>query len=263
MPRGSGMSQNALWNCELRAAYPGYRSDVVELATRRSLDDPDVGTIVLHRLGNVQGSTISVTTAMAPKAAQKSYEKGLQLMQKGKMEEAEKRLTEATEAYPKYAVAWFALGQVRAKEGNTEGARKCFQAAIDADKKYVSPYDQLAFLAAREGKWEDAAGYSKQVIQLNPVEFPSAFWCNAVANYNLKKAGDAEKSVTDLLKLDTRHQYPQAENLLGELLVKKGDYQQAATHLRTYLTLAPNAQNADAVKQLLAKLDEANASAKK
>jgi tetratricopeptide (TPR) repeat protein len=259
-----GFSQsNPLWNCELRAAYPGYRSDVVELATRRSLDDPDVGTIVLHRLGNVQGSTISVTTALAPKPAQKNYEKGVQLFQKGKLEEAEKRLLEATDTYPKYAVAWFALGQVQQKEGNGEGARKSFQAAIAADKKYVSPYDQLAFLAARDGKWEDAADYSKQAIQLNPVEFPSAFWCNAVANYNLKKSGEAEKSIQDLLKLDTRHHYPEAENMLGELLINKGEYQQAATHLRTYLTLAPNAKNADAVKQVLAKLDQANTEAKK
>ena len=72
---------------------------------------------MLHRLGNVQGTTLSVTSALAPKPAQKDYEKGMQLAQKGKFEEAEKKLTSATELYPKYAVAWFALGQVQQKAG--------------------------------------------------------------------------------------------------------------------------------------------------
>src|SRR5579863_1841815 len=78
MSNGMPTSQsNPLWNCELRAAFPGYRSDLIDLSTRHSLDSPDVGTIVLHRLGNVQGSTISMTSELAPKPAQKAYQKGL------------------------------------------------------------------------------------------------------------------------------------------------------------------------------------------
>jgi len=256
---GLGDRSADLWNCELRASYPGYRSDIVQLATRRAMDDPDVGIIVLHRLVNVQGTTISLTTALAPKDAQKSYQKGLQLAQKGKFEEAEKRLQEATEIYPKYAVAWFALGQVQQRQGHGEDARKSYQSAITADSKFVSPYDQMALLSAQEGKWEDAATFSKQAISLNPVEFPSSLWYNAIASYNLKRAADAEKSVKDLLKLDTRHKYPEAENMLAQILLDKGSYADAATHLRTYLTLVPNAKNADALKQMLLKIDQAAA----
>ncbi len=262
----SGSGRNglgALWNCDLRAAYPGYRSDLVSLATRKSLDDPDLGTIVLHRLANVHGSTISVTTALAPKRAQKEYEKGLELAQKGRMEEAEKHLLKATQTYPKYAIAWYELGQVQESERKPAEARKSYQAAISADGKYVSPYDRLALLSAREGKWEDTANFSKQVIQLNPVEFPSSYFYNALANYNLKKASEAEKSDREVLKLDTGHKYPQAESLLAQILMEKGNYSEAATHLRAYLTLVPNAKNADFLKQQLQKLEQASAEAKK
>ncbi|MBV9302821.1 MAG: DUF3808 domain-containing protein [Acidobacteriaceae bacterium] len=260
---GRGVSSSALWNCDLRATYPGYRSDLVSLATRKSMDNPDLGTIVLHRLANVQGSTISVTTALAPKHAQKEYEKGLQLAQKGELDEAERHLTKATDAYPKYAIAWFELGQVQLSEGKTENARKSYQAAISADGKYVSPYDALALVSAREQKWEDAASFSKQVIQLNPVEFPSSYFYNALANYNLKKPNEAEKSAREVLRLDTGHKYPQAESLVAEILVDKGNYSEAATHLRAYLALVPNAKNADNLRQELAKLDQASAQAKK
>jgi tetratricopeptide (TPR) repeat protein len=256
---GFGDRATDLWNCELRASYPGYRSDVVQLATRRSMDDPDVGVIVLHRLANVQGTTISATTVLAPKDAQKNYQKGVQLIEKGKFEEAEKRLQEATEIYPRYAVAWYALGQIQQRQGHSEDARKAYQAAITADSKFVSPYDQLALLSAQEGKWADAASFSKQAISLNPVEFPSSLWYNAVASYNLKRSADAEKSIKDLLKLDTRHKYPEAENMLAQILLDKGNYADAATHLRTYLTLVPNAKNADALKQMLLKIDQAAA----
>ena len=254
---------NALWNCDLRASYPGYRSDVVSLAMRKSLDNPDVGTIVLHRLANIQGSTISITTALAPRHAQNEYEKGLQLEQKGRLDEAEKHLLEATESYPKYAVAWYELGQVQMSEGKGENARKSYQAAISADGKYVSPYDAMALLSAKEGKWEDAASFSKQVIQLNPVEFPSSYYYNALANYNLKKVEEAEKSAREVLKLDTGHRYPQVESLLAEMLVQQGRYADAATHLRAYLTLVPNAKNADYLKQQLEKLERASAETKK
>jgi len=40
----------------------------------------------------------------------------------------------------------------------------------------VSPYDRLALLSAREGKWDYAATFSKQVIQLNPGEFPGFYF---------------------------------------------------------------------------------------
>ena len=38
-------------NCELRARLAGYRSQIVSLATRRALDNPDIGMILLHRIG--------------------------------------------------------------------------------------------------------------------------------------------------------------------------------------------------------------------
>jgi Tfp pilus assembly protein PilF len=260
--QGNRQGLDGLFGCEIRASYPGYRSDSVPLANRHALDDPELGTIVLHRLANVQGSTISLTTAAAPKAARKDYEKGMQLAEKGKFEEAEKHFLQATDTYPKFAAAWFALGQVQQRENKPAEARKAYEAAIEADKKFVSPYDQLALLSAQGGNWEDTAKYSQKAIELNPVEFPSAFWYNAIANYNLKKTGEAEKSAKALQKMDTRHKYPQVESMLAQFAVNRGEYADAATHLRAYLTMVPNAKDADALKAELQKIDEATAAKK-
>ncbi len=260
---GNRTSETALWGCELKASYPGYRSDAVSLDGRRSLDDPNVGTIILHRLSNVQGTTISITTAEAPKAAQKNFEKALQAERKGDLDEAEKHLLSATGQYPNYAVAWFALGQLQQGRNKIDDARKSYIAAAQADKKYVSPYDQLARLAAQEGKWEDTASYSKQAIDLNPVEFPSSFWYNTLANYNLNKTADALKSAQALIKLDTHHRYPEANRVIAEIALNNKDYAGAAASLRAYLALMPNAKDADALKLQLLKIEEANASVNK
>ncbi|HEX4748792.1 MAG TPA: hypothetical protein VH302_04555 [Bryobacteraceae bacterium] len=253
---------NALWNCELRAAFPGYRSDVIDLSTRHPLDSPDVGTIVLHRLGNVQGSTISMTTELAPKPAQKAYHKGLKALQAGNGDEAEKDFQKATDIYPKYALAWFALGQMQQKAAQPDLAGKSYLTAAQADNKYLSPYDRLAYLSAQQGKWEETADYSKHVIELNPVEFPTSFWYNALANFNLRKPALAEQSDADLLKLDTQHNFPQAEYLMAQLMLDKSKYPEAALHLRAYLKLQPNAKDADALKATLTKLEQANAQVK-
>lgn len=261
--RGGDLGRTPFWGCELKASYPSYRSDVVQLGNRRTLDDPNVGIIILHRLANVQGTTISVTTAEAPKAAQKNYEKGLQAAQKGKFDDAEKHLTEATQVFPKYAVAWFALGQLQQRQNKSDEAGKSYQKAVSADSKYVSPYDQLALLSVQQGKWQDAADFSKQAITLNPVEFPSSFWYNTVANYKLQHDEDTIKSAQTLEKLDTRHRYPEINRVLAEMELNKKDYSDAAAHLRIYLQLVPEAKDADSLKQQLLKIEEANAAARK
>ena len=49
---------------------------------------------------------------------------------------------------------------------------------------------------------------------------------------------------------------------MAQLLADKANYADAAVHLRTYLKLAPNAKNADALKTELSKLEQASAQAK-
>ena len=60
----------------------GYRSDVISLAGRRNLDDPNVGTIMLHSMVHFEGLTTSATSALAPKEARKAFEKGLDAKKK-------------------------------------------------------------------------------------------------------------------------------------------------------------------------------------
>src|SRR5262249_41138351 len=82
--------RNGLASCEIRANLAGFISDSILLGFRQSSDNPNIGTIHIRPLENVQGFTFSATTAAAPKDAQKAYEKGIDQEKKEKWADAER-----------------------------------------------------------------------------------------------------------------------------------------------------------------------------
>ncbi len=253
-PRGS--AGQALAGCELRASLAGFRSDVVNLGGRRMFDNPDVGTIILHRRANVEGTTISVTTLQAPKGARKAYDKGREALRKEEIADAQKEFEKAVSAYPHFAAAWCELGLIQEKANHPGEAKKYYGQAIASDAKLVTPYLHLAQLAVRERKWQEAADTSGQAIKLDPVDFPEAFFYNAVASYKLQRLDDAETSARQTQKLDAAHRWPMADRLLGAILYGKKNYAGAAEQLRNYLTFAPDATDAGEVRTQLAELEK-------
>jgi tetratricopeptide (TPR) repeat protein len=250
-----GFNERDLTGCELRANLPGFRSEVVNLSGRRALDNPDVGTIILHRLAKVEGFTFSATTAYAPKDAKKAYEKGTQLIKKKKLEEAEKELQKAVETYPKYAVAWYELGTVYQQQKKLTEAKEAYQQSIKADEKYVSPYAQLARIAGAESKWPETSEYADKVIHLNPYFSPEIYYINAVANFNLNKISEAEENAREAAKQDAQHRNPRINHLLGIILAQKEAYPEAAENMRTFLKRVPEGPDADTVKKQLAEVE--------
>ncbi len=252
---GRGSSERSFLGCDLAASLPGFRSDTVNLGNRRSLDNPEVGTLILHRLGNVQGLTISATSALAPKDAKKAFEKGFNENKKSKWENAEKELSKAVDMYPKYAAAWYQLGVAQQAQQNLQGARKSYAQALAADSKFVSPYQQLALIAAHDSDWKEVAAQTDHLLKLNPVDFPQAWFYNALANYHLQNWDAAEKSARQGLDSDTAHRIPKLDHLLGVVLAQKRDYPGAAQYMRSYLTRNPAAGDAEAVKKQLAEIE--------
>lgn len=250
-----GFNTRDLAGCGLRASLPGFRSDEIPLNGIRPMDRPDVGTIVLHRYGNVEGTTISMTSLQAPKEAKKAFENGRKAMAKKKWPEARLQFEKAVELYPQYAAAWCDLGRAQEEAGNTAEARKAYAQALTTDARFVTPYIQLAGIAVKEGNWRETADTTSRIVKLNPGDFPGMYFLNAVANYNLKEFTAAEQSAREALKLDTQHRFPQANQILGVVLARKGEFTEAAAYMKTYLQLAPEASNVDLVKKQLAEVE--------
>ena len=258
---GGGVGPRGLAGCELRANAPGFLSQTVDLTTRQAFDNPEVGTILLHRLAGTEGTTVSATSLNAPKTARKAFQKGLDQEKKKRLDQAQTSFQQAVDADPKYAEAWFELGRLQAAQGQTEPARQSFDAAIRADSKFVPPYIQISLLELQARRWQELADVTDKATKLDPFSFPQAFFFNAVANYNLKHEDVAEQSARRAQKLDTQHRMPQVSHLLGVILADRHDYSGAAEQMRDYLKFAPEAKDAAAVRSQVEAFEKQSASA--
>jgi tetratricopeptide (TPR) repeat protein len=243
--------------CELRANLPGYRSDVVSLANYRPDRNTDIGTIVLHKMGDVEGRVISANTVGAPRNAAKEYEKGLDEVKKGKGEDAAKAFTKAAELYPNFAAAWYELGKLQAAQFQVDAAHKSFTAAVTAEPKFLGPYLELAQIAFHAQKWQELADVSGQALKLDAFDYPNLYYANGLANYELKHMDEAEKSFRQTEKLDTAHKYPKTHEYLAGILVIKKELPAAVEELTNYLKYAPTAPDAAAMRRQLRQLQQA------
>jgi tetratricopeptide (TPR) repeat protein len=242
-------------DCDLRAVLSGFSSDTIPMGGKSFTDDGNLGTIVLHRLANVEGSAVSATTLQAPRPARRAYQRALLYLQKDNLSEAGKQLLKAVQIYPNYAAAWHALGKIQERNGDVDLARNSFAKAIAADARFTSPYPKLAELEANAGDWAKVADITRRLLKLDAVDYPMAYLYNAIANLKLGQFDSAEKSARTGEKLDTSHRYPQLEQVLAIALGRKRDYAEAAIHLRSYLLLAPDAADAARMKNALAELE--------
>jgi tetratricopeptide (TPR) repeat protein len=258
---GTGISERDLAGCEIRASLAGYRSDVLPLAGRRALDNPDVGRIVLYRFGNVEGTTISATSMAAPKDAKKAYDKGLESKKKEKWADARKQFEIAVKAYPRYASAWFELGLAAERMEDMDTARNAYAQSLESDDRFVKPYLQLAAMSAKAQNWKELADTTARVLRLDPYNYPGIYYFDSVAQFNLRHVEEAEKSARQAVKLDKQNLFPGANHILGLILATKGELVDAAGFLKTYLKLAPAAPDAEMAKKRLALIESTSANA--
>ncbi len=186
--------------------------------------------------GPITGATtVSITSLEAPADAKKAFEKGMRAFVKQKWQEAQTHLEKAVALYPRYAEAWFRLGACHQVQNRVEEARKAYAHALEADSKYPDPYLPLAKLALGKEKWQETVDITDKLVRLDPAHFPEAYYYSSVANLKLLQFDRAEKSALEAIRLDTAHQIPKAEQLLGLALANKKDYVDAETHLQAYL----------------------------
>jgi hypothetical protein len=144
------------------------------------------------------------------------------------------------------------LGTVLQKENQKDAAHKAYTQATTLDARFLPPYLYLASMAYETANWTEvlnltghildldpfnhaaAAGY---ILDLDPLNY-AAYFYNAVANYQLNKIEDAEKSALKAEHLDLRTHFPQLHLLLAEISARKNNYAVAISEIQTYLELA-------------------------
>lgn len=246
-------NQVNLLGCELRGSQPGFQSDVIPLGFRRPLDDPDVGTIVLFKAGSISGTTTSVTTMAAPKKARKAYKTATKELQRKDPDhsKAEASLREAIDVYPEFSEAWDLLGQLLLRQGNEAEARTAFETAVSSDPVFVQPYVAMMELEFKSKNWSQVCEWSAKLADLNPY-YLAAHYYRGIANMQLNNLDEAETSLTKVATSYKADEFPYSGYMLGYLLASKGNFPDAAEHLRKFLKAKPAAPEADTVRAQIA-----------
>ena len=244
-----------LEGCLIRGAVSGFRSTEIEITRRMLRDEPDIGTIILSRIGRNAITTVSRTTETASPRAIKFFEKARAEMMQRDSDGAQRDLKKAVESDPNLAEAWLQLGKLQ-MASDPQAARDSFSKALAADPKFILPYEQLAALAAQNGNWQEVLDNTHQLGQLYPEGTAISWYLNALANFQAGKFDVAEASASKSLAIDPRHTVMNTEQLLAVMLARKGNLSGALSHLRSSLTYIPPGPNADLLKQQIAKLEK-------
>ncbi len=240
-----------LLRCEVRGQYPGYRSTSARMRAGSISGYTEVEPILMYPIARVQGTSVSLTSMLAPKQARRSVEQATKALKKEKFDEAEVLLKSAIGIYPASAEAWFLLGDVYQLQKRKQEARESYLRAVQADGLYVRPYLRLARLSMNERDWRNAADLSNKALELDPIAFPEAYYLNALALYNLKDLETAERSVRKGQRLDLSRQFPQMHLILANILSIKQDALGSIEEMRKYLKDAPKAEDAPMVRARL------------
>jgi tetratricopeptide (TPR) repeat protein len=231
-------------SCPVTIRLSGYRKNQAVLRNG--------AVIVMKRPGSYANPTVSLTTLEAPEDARKAFEKGVAAMVGKKWAPAQMEFERAVAAYPEYAPAWAALGEVLVEQSQPQPARQAFERAVKSDSKFAPAWAQLARLAADEGRMQDAFAAAERALQLDATGFPGVYVSQAMADLALQRLDAAEKSARRAVALDTFHEIPLAERVLGSVLAAKGDREGAIQHWQKYLEMSPHAGDAEEVRKQIA-----------
>lgn len=245
--------QQALIGCELRASMPGTLSGMIELADHvmSNMSDPNVGTLVLHRIGKVDGSSISITSLKAPKGARKAFDRGSKELKKDQYDKAKADFTLAVGAYPDYAEAWAKLAQVLLHDKEYANAISASQKSIAADNHFVEPYFSLIAASADQNDWKATASYSDTLLSLDGYHYPAAYYYNALAYMELNNLEKAQNSIVAARKYDLNSSLPKAVLLMGEIMMRRENYTEAVKAYKAYLERFPSGPSSEFARNQL------------
>jgi tetratricopeptide (TPR) repeat protein len=194
-----------------------------------------------------------------PKAAKKAYEKGVKLAQEKKTEEAVARFDEAIKAYPEYLHAINKLGEQYMAMNKLSEAQASFERAIAVNPKFALPHINLGILHVNHKRYKEAIPELEAGNRYDDT-YPMAHLNLGLALMYVDPPDfdRAEKEMTRALDLGGKG-FAHARLYLFNLAIKRQTMDKAAAQLEAYLKDAPNASNAEEVRQMLAKVKKAMA----
>lgn len=201
-------------------------------------------------------TVINAELANVPKQALAHYNNAAEQAKKNDHRGAIDQLKLAIKEYPSFMLAFNELGVLYLKLNELEKADEAFQDALKIQPDGFPALVNRGIANVMMKRYGEAVPILRKALKKNDQSaVPHYFLGQALANLGLFE--DAEKELLAALTLGNE-EMNEARRILAIIYVSRGAKKQAAAELEAYLKLAPNAPDAQKLKEKIRELKESN-----
>ena len=202
-------------------------------------------------LKSAKKQTLGVITAdvdlNVPKDAQKHYRAGMKALESADSQRAVAELQKAIAVYPKYYAARLALGRELRLQRKFDEAANVLESLPQIAPGRAEPRIEYGIVLLNLKRRPEAARELNEAIRLEEASWAAHLYLGWAVLENDEKT--ASKHFKRALELDEQ-KAARAHIALGQIANNEGRREEALKHLVAYLTLVPNASDAEAVRKL-------------
>jgi tetratricopeptide (TPR) repeat protein len=219
---------------------------------------PAILTIILREKaapGRPRAAAVSTREidVQIPDKARKEFERASSAVREGKTAEAIVHLRRAIALYPRYLMAHNDLGTQLLELGRLDEAEAELRLSLSIDSAAFNPTLNLGIVLLQRHQFVEARDVLDKAISLQ-AQSPAARLYIGLALSGTSESARARKEFQAAYDLGGG-QYAIALFYLGQLYMAGGDRKQALLYFQRYLREAPNANNLDQVRKLIAILE--------
>ncbi len=188
------------------------------------------------------GQTVSASDLSVPDGAKREYNRGMDSLNDGKMDDAHRHFDNAIRSYPTYARAYNGLGVVYMRTGKKDDGRKAFEAAVKNDDHLALALVNLARLDISEGNYPRAEGYLDRALSAEPENLDAL----ALATLAEFMVGRMDSVIDNAHRVHAQAhgQYAIVHLLAARALHKKNLDNQSIAEYKLFLEESPASPNA-------------------
>ena len=181
--------------------------------------------------------------------AEKAFNKGTRLLQKGLTAQSVAYFSRALAKDPTYYRAYHNLGLAQLRLGHTQEAERAFQKAIDLTGGGYAPTDfAMGMALCQEEDYRRAEIVIQKGLEMAPGSANGKFYL-ALVQFALNRPVEAEKSAEQALSRNS--DLPEAYFLLAGIHQRERNQPAIERDLREYLRLDPNGPHSQEAQALL------------
>ena len=220
---------------------------------------PAVITVTLRSVGSSSAGRVSAESVSlaelkekVPEKARKEFEKASVAGTKGQTDEAIAHLRKAIAIFPSFIRAHNDLGTYLLSQGKLDDAEEELKKAIALDATAFNPRLNLGIVLVHKQAFAEAHEHLLKALSLEPNSPPAHLYAG-LSLAAMEKLDPAEIDFKAAYSLGGP-KYGIALYHLGQLYMARGDHPAALKSFEEYLSVVPDARNAQQVKQLIAML---------